>query len=469
MPRLPPAYQALSPLWSRERWGQRAGLWGGAVAVALVALLFARLADLASHLFQRMVHAGPWWALLVTPAVFALLAWLTTGALRPTRGSGIPQVIAALHNADPAWRMANLSLPVSLGKLGLTVLALLGGASVGREGPTVHIGASLMYLSGRLFGFRDPRQATHFLMAGGAAGIAAAFNTPLAGVVFAIEELSGRFEHTFSGTILTAVIIGGVISLGLMGSYTYFGTVATTLPLGTGWIAVLLCGGGCGLLGGLFSRLILAAGDGRPRWLGRLKAWNPVGFAALCGLALALLGIVFGPGAFGTGYDQARALLQGHDAGASGHFFGVMKFAANLVSYVAGLPGGLFSPALAVGAGIGHNLSVILPGVDPKAFVLLGMCAYLAGVTQAPLTSAVISMELTDNSDMLLPIMATVLLARGASALVCRTPVYHALAERLLAPLKASAAEEPVDHPATVSAVADEDGDADHSPPAGPP
>jgi H+/Cl- antiporter ClcA len=98
----------------------------------------------------------------------------------------------------------------------------------------------------------------------------------------------------------------------------------------------------------------------------------------------------------------------------------------------------LFSPALAVGAGLGHNLAALLPGVDPTAVVLLGMCGYLTGVTQAPLTSAVISMELTDNSDMLLPILATVLLARGASALVCHTPVYKALALRLLAAEPAS-------------------------------
>jgi len=97
------------------------------------------------------------------------------------------------------------------------------------------------------------------------------------------------------------------------------------------------------------------------------------------------------------------------------------------------IPGGRFSPALAVGAGIGHDLGLLFPGQDSTAFVLLGMCAYLAGVTQAPLTSAVICMELTDNSDMTLPILATVLLARGASALVCRTPIYKGLAQLLLA------------------------------------
>lgn len=164
-------------LGSRQQWFERLALWGGAVAVALAAILFAKASDAAFALFRRIYDASPWWPLLLTPAVFALLAWLTHGALRPTRGSGIPQVIAALDKPDAAFRQRNLSLPVSAGKLGLTVLALLGGASVGREGPTVHVGASLMYVIGRALGFRDPRHAGHFLLAGGAAGIAAAFNT----------------------------------------------------------------------------------------------------------------------------------------------------------------------------------------------------------------------------------------------------------------------------------------------------
>lgn len=430
-------------LGSRQQWFERLALWGGAVAVALAAILFAKASDAAFALFRRIYDASPWWPLLLTPAVFGLLAWLTHGALKPTRGSGIPQVIAALDKPDADFRQRNLSLPVSAGKLGLTVLALLGGASVGREGPTVHVGASLMYVIGRALGFRDPGHAGHFLLAGGAAGIAAAFNTPLAGVVFAIEELSGRLEHRFSGALLTAVIVGGVVSLGLLGNYTYFGRVDVALPLGMGWLAVLLCGVVGGLAGGLFSRVVLAAMDGRPRWLGRARASRPVLFAAACGLLLALLGLVFGAGAFGTGYEQARGLVQGQAL--VGHEFGLMKLAANLVSYIAGIPGGLFSPALAVGAGIGHNLAALLPGVDPSAVVLLGMCAYLTGVTQAPLTSAVISMELTDNTDMLLPILAAVLLARAVSSLVCHQPIYRALAQRLLAAMPAAPA--PVGRP----------------------
>ncbi|MFT4249096.1 MAG: chloride channel protein [Pseudomonas sp.] len=426
----PFARPRLRSLLGSEGWRRRAALWGGAIAVAFVAIVFAKASDAAFRLFQRVVDHSVWWALLLTPGVFALLAWLTAGALRPTRGSGIPQVIAALERPDPVFRRNNLSLGVSAGKLVLTTLSLLGGASVGREGPTVHVGASLMYVFGRWFGFRDARELSHFLLAGGAAGIAAAFNTPLAGIVFAIEELSGRFEHRFSGTLLTAVIVGGVVSLGLLGNYTYFGKVSARLPLGETWLAILLCGVIAGLLGGLFARLVLLSVAGRPRWLGELRRRHPVALAALCGLVLVGLALVFGNGAFGTGYEQARSLVQGQAM--VGHEFGLMKLLANLVSYVAGIPGGLFSPALAVGAGLGHNLAVLMPGVDGRAFVLLGMCAYLTGVTQAPLTSAVISLELTNTSDMLLPILATVLVARGVSGLVCRVPIYRGLAEQLL-------------------------------------
>jgi H+/Cl- antiporter ClcA len=429
----------LDALLSPDIWKRRVVLWGGAILVALAAIAFARASDLAFSLFKRAIAFSPWWALLITPGMFALLAWVTTRGLESTRGSGIPQVIAALRLPE-AERQRHLSLKVSLAKLGLTVAGMLGGASIGREGPTVHVGAGVMLAVGRRFGLDSDHQARRLLLAGGAAGIAAAFNAPLAGVVFAIEELGGAFEHRFSGTLLTSVIVGGVVSLALLGSYTYFGRVEIALPLRQAWLAVLACGVLCGLAGGLFSRLLLAAVDGRPRWLGAMRRGHPVLFAAVCGLVLAGLGIAFGPGAFGTGYEQARSLVQGHAV--VGHEFGAVKFFANLASYLAGIPGGLFSPALAVGAGLGNDIAALMPSTPAKAVVLLGMCGYLTGVTQAPLTSAVISMELTNSDDMLLPILATVLVARGASALVCRVPVYKALAQRLLPP--AAPAPKPV-------------------------
>ncbi len=406
-------------------------LWCGAVLVALAAILFAKASTWAYQLFQRILSHGVWIPLILTPVVFGLLAWVTEGRLRATRGSGIPQVIGTLHIEDEGFRMRMLALPIAAGKMILTLIALAVGASIGREGPTVHVGAGLFYSLGRRFGFTDPKAASRFILAGGAAGIAAAFNTPLAGVIFAIEELAGTFEHRFSGLLLTAVFIGGVVSLGIMGNYSYFGQVQANLPLGHAWLAVLLTGIICGLLGGLFARLILLSRHGPLAYVGRLRSHAPVLFATGCGLALAVIGLLSHNTVYGTGYDQARAFVQ-EAAVTPGQGFGIAKLLANVVSYWAGIPGGIFSPALAVGAGLGHNIAYFLPGVPASAVVLLGMSAYLAGVTGAPLTSAVIAMELTDNQDMVIPIMAACLLARAAASLFCPTPVYRDFAERMV-------------------------------------
>lgn len=413
------------------QWKRRIALWSGAILVALAAILFAKASNWAYALFLRVVAHGAWIPLIITPVVFALLAWATEGRLRATRGSGIPQVIATLHIEDQGFRARMLALPIAACKMLLTLIALAVGASIGREGPTVHVGAGLFYSLGRRFGFDDPKAASRFILAGGAAGIAAAFNTPLAGVIFAIEELAGTFEHRFSGLLLTAVFVGGVVSLGLMGNYSYFGQVQASLPLGHAWLAVLLCGVICGLLGGLFARLVLLSRHGPLAMIGRLRTRWPVLFAAGCGLALALIGMASHGNVYGTGYDQARAFVQ-EAAQAPGEGFGIAKLMANVVSYWAGIPGGIFSPALAVGAGLGHNIAYLLPHAPAAAVVLLGMSAYLSGVTGAPLTSAVIAMELTDNQSMVIPIMAACLLARAAASLFSPTPVYKDFAERMV-------------------------------------
>jgi H+/Cl- antiporter ClcA len=413
------------------QWKRRIALWSGAVLVALAAILFARASDWAYALFQKIVAYGIWIPLIITPVVFGLLCWATEGRLRAARGSGIPQAIASIHIEDEGFRARMLALPIAISKMVLTVLALVVGASIGREGPTVHVGAGLFYSLGRRFGFTDAKALSRFILAGGAAGIAAAFNTPLAGVVFAIEELAGTFEHRFSGLLLTSVIVGGVVSLGINGNYAYFGTVQASLPLGHAWLAVLLCGIVGGLLGGLFARLILLSRRGPLAAVGRLRERHPVWFAVGCGFVLAALGVLSHNAVYGTGYDQARAFVQ--DATVTpGHGFTLYKLLANVASYWAGIPGGIFSPALAVGAGIGHNIAYFLPHAPEAAVVLLGMSAYLSGVTGAPLTSAVIAMELTNNQDMVIPIMAACLLARAAASIFCPTPVYKDFAERMI-------------------------------------
>ena len=437
------------------QWKRRVALWSGGILVGLVAIAFARCSTLAYELFQRIIAISPWLPLLITPLLFAGLARLTAGRLRATRGSGIPQVIEALEVEDPGYRRRLLSLPVIGVKMLCTLAGLAGGASIGREGPTVHVGAGIMYWLGRRFGFDDPKAISRFILAGGGAGIAAAFNTPLAGVVFAIEELAGTYEHRFSGIVLTAVIFAGGVSLGVLGNYAYFGRVDAGLPLLQSGLPILLCGICGGIGGGLFSRIILLGGHGILGRIAGLRRHWPVLFAGGCGLALAIVGIVsahFGTGIYGTGYNEARDLVQStHNTGTA---FGLLKLVANILSYWAGIPGGIFSPALAVGAGMGDTIAALLPGTSSAAVVLLGMAAFLGGVTQAPLTSAVISLELTANQNMVIPLMTVCLLARAISALINPTPVYRAFAQRAIEEYEARRDTNPVAAPATLDTSA---------------
>ncbi|WP_420826021.1 chloride channel protein [Pseudomonas multiresinivorans] len=397
--------------------------------VGLVALAFAWLADRSFGLFQRMLQVSPWLPLLATPLGFALLAWITQRWFVNSKGSGIPQVIAALESPSRRFRAQVLALPVALVRMLFTLGALLVGGSVGREGPTVHVGAAVIYAFGTRLGLHGRRTVAGLILAGGAAGIAAAFNTPLAGVVFAIEELSRTYEQRFSGLVLTAVLIGGVVTLGLMGHYSYFGDISGGLPTGWGWSEVPACALLGGVLGGLYVKLVLPAQHG---WIGRMYAVRerfPVRFAAVCGLALALLGVISGNHVFGTGYEETRALLDGNPV--TDASFLLWKFLANVVSYLAGIPGGLFSPSLSVGAGFAPLLS-LLPGVNPQTCALLGMGAYLAGVTRSPLTASVIVLELSHSPDLAIPMLAATLLAAAISGWIAPVSLYHALARQIL-------------------------------------
>jgi H+/Cl- antiporter ClcA len=371
----------------------------------------------------------------------ALVSWLTQRVFPGTQGSGIPQTIAALSTSNRQARDRLLSMRIAVGKLVLTLAALASGASVGREGPTVQIGASIMHSLRRFTRFSVADIDRGLILAGGAAGIAAAFNTPLAGVVFAIEELSRSFEERTSGTIYTAVIVAGVTSVALVGNYTYFGTTQASLTATRMWLVVPVCGILGGLAGGVFSRCMLALRHGVPGRLNAFRSRAPVRFAFLCGLVVALIGWASSGATFGTGYGEARAIVQQEVIPTNS--FAFMKALATLVSYVTGIPGGIFAPSLAVGAGLGGTLSLYLPYAPGGAIVLLTMAAYFAGVVQAPLTALVIVSEMTGNRDLTLPLMAVTLLGRGASALICRESLYRALAVAFIDKASAPGSEIP--------------------------
>jgi len=410
-----------------SRQGQiRLTFIAGGLIVGAVAVGFAMLADTMQALFAQILAVSRYAALGVTPLGFALSAFLARRLFPNSGGSGIPQAIAARALTDETMRHSLVSLRIAFGKVLLTAIGLLCGASIGREGPTVQVGASVMYAVGNI----SKRQQRGLILAGAAAGVAAAFNTPMAGIVFGIEEMGRSFETRTASLMIGTVIAAGVVSLAVVGNYNYFGTTSIGLHGAWAWLAVPLCGVVGGLAGGLFSRIVvMAAGP----WRGVVGGWlkqRPILLAGLCGLGVALLGLASHDRIYGTGYQQVVHLLDGSVVPPVG--FGLMKLGATLLSAISGIPGGIFSPSLAVGAGIGRTLSAVMSGVPLPVMVVLGMVAYFSGVVQAPITAFVIVIEMTNNHALVLPVMLAALIGFAASRLVCHEGIYHALSRNYL-------------------------------------
>jgi len=400
---------------------QRLAALVGAVLLGLAAVAFARAAEVVQSGFSGLVAAHPLAPLVFTPAIFALAASLTGRFVPEAAGSGIPQVIVASHAPRTRAGGPLVSLRTAAAKFVGTLVMLGSGAAVGREGPTVQISAGIMVAVHRWL--RVPVTAG-VMIAGGAAGVAAAFNTPVAGVAFAIEELASAFEQKVAGLVMLAVVAAGLVSLGLDGDYVYFGRMTGHLPLPeaiAGALAAGLCGG---VAGGLFSRALVGLIVPRPDGLiDRLKR-RPVLFALGGGMIVAAAGVGTGGLTWGTGYAATRVLLAGGDV--SDWFFPA-RVLATLVSGACGAPGGIFAPSLAVGAGLGRMLAE--PFHDGGGtIVMLGMIGYFAGVVRAPLTAVIIVMEMTANRAMILPLFATALVADQVSAWVQPEKLYHALA-----------------------------------------
>ncbi|MBB3949062.1 H+/Cl- antiporter ClcA [Aureimonas jatrophae] len=413
---------------SKRLWRPRLVFWSGALAVGLVSVAFAKLADAAQSGFavlRGVSTAGPLLALLLPPLGFALSSYLALHYFPNSGGSGIPQAIAARHFERDEDRGVLLSLRIAVGKILLTLLGLLSGASIGREGPTVQVGAAIMLAAGRIGGME---RARGLILAGSAAGIAAAFNTPLAGIVFAIEEMGRAYEARTNGLVLSAVVLAGLASLALTGNYTYFGESQASVVSLRGWVLVVLCGAMGGAFGALFSAGALTLMRRVRRWT-RGSRGRIVLVAAACGLVVAVVGLLSGGTTYGTGYEAARSAIEGETL--SPLFF-AEKFVAGLASMVSGIPGGIFAPSLAVGAGLGSTLGLVL-GAAPALAATLGMAGYFAGVVQAPMTAFVIILEMTGNSANVVPVMLASLIGFGTARLVSGAPLYHSLSRNYVA------------------------------------
>lgn len=372
----------------------------------------------------------PLWGWAVLPilggAAGAAAGWLTTRFAPEASGSGIPHVKAVLLHLRPLyWKRL---LPV---KFAGGVLSIGGGLSLGREGPTVQMGAAVAQAVASVL--KLPRRAHSQLIAcGGGAGLAAAFNAPLAGFIFVIEELQRELSSITYGMALVSTVTAVVVTRSFTGELPSFhisgypSPPLTALPL-FGIVGLL-----AGILGIAFSRgLVWALAffrgiHGVPRWL-------------LPGLVGAAAGLVawYLPEAVGGGHLAAEALLRGDFASPSFIWFVLIlfgvKFALTVFSYGSGAPGGIFAPMLVLGALLGLFVGQIsalgLGGSQQEtaAFAVVGMAAFFSSVVRAPLTGIVLILEMTANYEQLFPLLIACLTAYLVAEQFGDKPIYEAL------------------------------------------
>ncbi|MCI0599531.1 MAG: H(+)/Cl(-) exchange transporter ClcA, partial [Beijerinckiaceae bacterium] len=358
-------------------------------------------------------------------AAAAMSAWLVRRFSVHAAGSGIPQVEAAIRGDLPPAPL--ILLPVKfIGGL----LAIGAGFALGREGPCVQMGATAAYHLGKIFR-RGASDCRTLLAAGAGAGLAAAFNAPLAGSAFVLEELLRKFETRNAIAALGAS--GSAIAAAQLITGPAPDFIVAAIPYPT-FGDILLCfalGIIAGLFGSLYNRMLfgaLAIAD-------RCARWPVEARAAVVGAAVGALAW-FAPGLAGGGDALTQRTLDGTEVLAVLPFVLMLRLAFGAASYAAGTPGGLFAPLLALGAQMGFVFGGYVdpgqgdPATQATAFAMVGMAALFAAVVRAPLTGIILVTEMTASSILLLPMLAACFSAMAVATILREPPVYDALRER---------------------------------------
>jgi chloride channel protein, CIC family len=365
---------------------------------------------------------------VVTCAVAALIAaWLVRGFSPSASGSGIPHVEAVLHEEMPQAPFRLIWVKFFGG-----LLAIGSGLALGREGPSVQMGASTAHLVGRIFRRNWP-DCRALLAAGAGAGLATAFNAPIAGAIFVLEELVRRFELRIAIAALGASTTAITLARVFLGDAPDFHVDALAYASNKVTPLFFVLGALAGIVAIAYNRALLATITAAER-LARL----PVELRA--GLIGATVGMVawFAPGLVGGGDDITQRSLAGAEAISVLPLVFLLRFALGTLSYAAGTPGGLFAPMLVLGAQLGLLFGLLcrlaFPAVDIQAegFAVVGMAAFFTGVVRAPLTGMVLVTEMTASVTMLLPMLAACFAAMLVPTLLRDVPVYDALRERTL-------------------------------------
>lgn len=398
-----------------------------ALLVGLLAVGFAWMSDFAGEWNKELFAEHPWIALMLPPVVFPAALWLVNRFFWGAGGSGIPQAVKVIRHPKPRLTERLLGPRAFLGKLLITPIVIASGAALGREGPTVQLGAALMAYAGRFPAIAKLFDTRSLIIAGGAAGVAAAFNTPLGGLMFAFEELGRRKTMRHTSALLMAIVLAGLVALILQGNYSYFGYSNATIDWGEEWLVIVSLGILSGIVGGLYGRSLLIVVSGTSA-IGSLRKRFPYRFAMACGVLLSLMALVSGTEVFGAGYEETKAALQ--DSEELSPLFWLTKLLAAVISFASGVPGGVFSPTLSIGAGFGHFFAG-LTNSEAAPLMLLAMVGVLSAMTHSPITAFVIVLEMVDNHDLVMPLIFVSAISTQVSKRILPASIYHLLANQI--------------------------------------
>lgn len=407
--------------------------WIASLLTGLVAVGYTKLFAYSENLLQSALHWHQWAIFIITPVCF-FLAWYVVQLFAPNaKGSGIPQVMAAIELASPkneAKINKLLSFRILITKIASSLFMVLGGGAIGREGPTIQVAGSVFRMVNRLTPSSWPKLSKQsFILTGAAAGLAAAFNTPLGGVVFAMEELAKTHVRFFRTALFSAVIIAGLTAQALLGPYLYLGYPDVRDLKFSVFLGVALAAIVAGILGGLMSKVILRM----MTWKKNFSSTKAVVFVLAAGLLIAVIAYFFDSNVLGSGKKLMNTTLFTDEKHASWHTM-LLRIAGPVICFNTGAAGGIFAPALAAGASIGAFLSGVLNMVGSNANILIlsGMVGFLTGVTRTPFTSAILVLEMTDRHSVIFHLMLAALISNIAALLVEKHSFYEQLKKRYL-------------------------------------
>jgi H+/Cl- antiporter ClcA len=382
------------------------------ILIGLISVIFVKIVEYAYNAFLYLEPRLGFWLIIYVPVMMVLIVYLLRNFFPEAEGSGLPQVLAI---RDLSEKKINgiFNLKSIFSKILLISLGTLSGGTLGREGATVQIGASLM---NQLSSSASIQRRRTMLIVGAASGLASAFNTPLGGIVFAFEELIRVKSERINMLKMSGIAISGIISISILTNYSYFGRVERELLLYNNriFIAAVIIGIIAGIFSLVFSRLVrFLMLENNP--LSNWRKNNPYKNAIYSGIIVALVGLASHGLSFGNGYHESRLALDNELILPSSYVF--YKSLSAIFTTNSGIPGGYFATSLAIGNGIGGLVHHLLNWDNPQQFYLLGMVAFLASLTRAPATAIVMVIQISASQIFSLPLIVAALIATGCANL----------------------------------------------------